>query len=127
MYSMGWLSKKKGEDVIDLSQMQKREHIPRQESSVAKPTLDLSSQRGSPSDFLSSLARVGNAQPSTPPREASSGSVQYGGAIAAQLRAARAGGFVEVNELKLKLDDANYKIERLERKVRELEERLRMS
>ena len=67
------------------------------------------------SDFLSSLANVG-----------STGNATSGLGVTGNLREARRRNLVgsEVNELKIKLEDTEYKLRNLTDKVRQLEEKI---
>lgn len=124
--------KKKGSEIIDLTDMQKRGilRVHETKSSNYGETLDLtrnrdtgfsssdssesSSENNSNFDFLGGFA------------EASSNNSE---SVVDSLRVARNANAdrsrTEVNEIKLKIDDTNYKLDNLINKVRELEEKLK--
>jgi hypothetical protein len=127
---MGIFGKKRSVDVIDLSDMKKRGLLPdkipnKDPSGVVDFSFDssnISKRVGSDSDgsigsddFLSNLAGVGGGVAESP------------GNVTSSLRAARARvqSNVHVNELKLKIDDNEFKVGRLEERIKELERKLR--
>lgn len=125
---MGWF-KRKGSDVIDLSNMQKRgllpESVPEKNeegvvdfSSSSEVSPSASSSSGD-LDFLSGLA---GASASTQTNVQSSP-----GPVTSSLRMSRQKHQLEaqVNEMKLKMDDNEYRIGQLNEKIKELELKLR--
>lgn len=123
---MGWFKKRRDSDVVDFSLMQKKGLIPEaarkanEQGIVDLRTASSSGNSGSSEDFLSSLAGVGN----------SNNSSYSSGSITESLRAARrknnlTGTSLGLNEMKIKLEDAEYRIRALESRIRELEGKLR--
>jgi len=119
---MGWFRKKSGPEIIDLTDMQKRGLLPAAVPEANEHGIvDLSSgstQASSSSssgdmDFLSGLAGV-DSHPSPGP-------------VTSGLRAARHGVKTDarVNEMKLKIDDNEYKISQLSERIMELEAKLK--
>ena len=119
---MPFFKKKRSVDVVDLTDMQRRGLL---KTSIPEKNeegiVDLSSSSSSPAgDFLSSLAGFG-ANSSVERIHPSPGP------IISNLRAARQRGLADtkINELKLKLDDNDYKLNTLIERVKELEDRLK--
>lgn len=131
---MGLFGRKKGPEIIDFSDMQKRGLLPAgvpkadeqgvvDFSSVSQTQTGLLSEGNSGSggdDFLSNLAGVGAR---TEPSEVQPSP----GPVTSSLRLARQKGQLDkhVNEMRLKIDDNEYKIRKLSERVMELEEKLR--
>lgn len=126
---MGWLRKNKGPDVVDLSDMQKRGLLP-------KPTpekneagvVDLSSKRDSSSsgnfDFLGHLAGAGIGE--TGDSSIVSDLRPSPGPVISSLRSARQRGQLnsDINEMRLKMDDNEFKLSSLIEKIKEIESRI---
>lgn len=155
------LFKKRGNDVVDLSEMYKREqqknsHTQHQETSPQVDTIDFSQNTQSPQsqptqqtqsdsssnnfDFLGNLAQASST--SSDPTQSSHQSQRFSevpqrespGPITSQLRQARqvsAGTHTQlhsdshVNELKIKLDDNDYKLRDLVERIEKIEAKLR--
>lgn len=111
---MAWFGKRKS-DVIDMTRMR---HLLPASSDNEVEEIDLSnvqkpaSSGTSSFDFLGSLASAQNLESSSGP-------------ITESLRDARRAKMGGVNELKIKLEDSEYKINDLTNRVREMEKRLR--
>jgi hypothetical protein len=128
--TMGLFGRKKSSEVVDLSDMQKRGLLKREAripESNTSGVVDFSSSSGSSStgkdvsrdvDFLSGLAGAGVDL---------RGSNESYGNVTDSLRAARRRNIAsaDLNEMKLKVDDNEFKIEQLNEKIKELEMKLR--
>ncbi len=132
---MKWLKKRRGDDVVDLTHMNipqrpaPRETVPvnahgmvdlSQTSPPPSPTPTQNTTSVSPNmDFLGSMASASQTpqqQPSTPSP----------GNITSTLRAARgATPHAAINEVKLKVDDHDFKMQQLEKRIADLEDKLR--
>jgi hypothetical protein len=124
--------KKRGVDVVDLTDMRRRGLLPKEDfKTEGTEMLDFSGNSISSSfgssrqsvtgdeDFLSSLAGVGQSN--------SIGvSSSSPGHLTDSLRSARrrSNENAEINELRLKLDDSDFKLRSLTEKIKEIERRL---
>ena len=119
--------KKKSPGVVDLSDMQKRGLLNSVPEKNADEIIDYSKREGSvenisqtqENNFLSNLAGANT--------DSSTQNFPSPGPVTSSLRAARRSGQLDqqVSELKIKLEDAEYKIGSLTEKIKELELRLR--
>ncbi len=124
---MGFFKKKRGADIIDFTNMMKRGLIsPADNKSGEHEVIDFSSSRNAfPSsspignsnggdDFLSGLAGAGDVE-------------QSPGPITDSLRLARRRNTEssDIRELRLKIDDNDFKLNNLIEKVREIERKIR--
>ena len=119
---MGWFSRK-NKEVIDLTKLrdsgvlQRSQEIARQNQSLnsnSKDVVDLSSfgsSGNSGNDFLDSLASVGIASNASE-------------SVVDKLKAARHSNIGAVNELKNKIEDIEYKLERFIERLKKIEEKL---
>ena len=142
---MGWFSKK-DEDVIDLTHLQNRgilkrsseiaqnviknpsgERIidlsgtntsPTPQTSTTSTSSDNSSALGFLSDFASAATHTDSTQQSSYFAESAPGSMTE------NIRAARRAKFGEVNQLKLKLEDTEFKLEQTLQRLTKIEEKL---
>ncbi len=111
---------KKQNDVIDFTEMQRREvtkKSPEKMIDFSSKVNPSQSSNGDPNDFFGSLAGANNAS-----------SNSYGDSIIDNLREARQrnqNGSVAFNEMKIKLEDAEFRISQLSERVRQLETKLR--
>lgn len=107
--------KKKGVEIVDLTDMEKRGLLEKSKkiSGSSGDMIDFSSKSenlGNPAgDFLSNLAGVGNT-----------------GSVTDSLRTARKRNIEnsELNEMRLKMDDNDFKLNSLIERVKELERKL---
>ena len=117
---MGWFSRK-NKEVIDLTKLrdsgvlQRSQEIARQNQSLnSNDVVDLSSSGSSGNsgnDFLDSLASVGAASNASE-------------SVVDKLKAARHSNIGAVNELKNKIEDIEYKLERFIERLKKIEEKL---
>ena len=126
---MGFFSRKRSPDVVDLTDMRIRGMLPDKLEVIEtdkEGMIDFSSQvsskrgdssTGSAGDFLSSLAGVG----------ASAAASSSSGGVTESLRTARRRniGNAEINELRIRLEDSEYKINKLSQRIMELESKIR--
>ena len=120
---MGWFGRKKGVEVVDLTEMRKRGLLRRRrekdevvELGSVKPSASSGASGASALGFLDSLASA-NA--------ASSGSQGSGyGSYSDKLKSLRSSRLAEFNSMKVKLEDFEYKIERLIERLEKIEARL---
>ena len=128
--------KKKGSEIIDFTELYKRERpkIQRASSQLARDgVVDFSSgystsdlnRSDSASDFLSGLAGAGES--SGPSNNEVKPLYPSPGPVTSSLRRARSEANFgdKINEMRLKLDDSDYKLNSLIEKMKELELRIR--
>ncbi|MCH7568100.1 MAG: hypothetical protein IIA87_01645 [Nanoarchaeota archaeon] len=125
---MGLFRRKKGSEVIDFTNLYNRELIKQSGESAENDVVDLSTNQSQDTfsnsdDFLSGLAGVGavaDTQVQTSERIGA-------GPITSSLRKARQESNIHAkfNEIKLKIDDTDYKLNNLIEKVKEIEHRVR--
>jgi len=125
---MGLFRRKKGSEVIDFTNLYNRGLIKQSGESAENDVVDLSTNQSqntfsNSDDFLSGLAGVGagaDTQVQTSERIGA-------GSITSSLRKARqeASIHAKFNEIKLKIDDTDYKLNNLIEKVKEIEHRVR--
>lgn len=107
------LFRKKKQDVIDFSLMQKKGFL-RESKANEREVIDFSGNSAKTDsggfDFLSGLANAGGSS----------------GTVTESLREARRKKIEssEINELRLKLDDSDFKLKTLTERIKELERRL---
>jgi len=122
---MGFFGKKNNKEVIDFTELQRRGVIREQSVKNEPDVVDLSSISGSSvnsesssnpaGDFLSSLAGVGASE-----------GANFGSSVTDSLRDARARNVnPQINEIKIKVEDNEYKLKDLSEKILELERKLR--
>ena len=125
---MSWFKKKRDNyDSIDFTELQKRKILKEKISSegiidMNSSASSVNSSSGSDSNFgfLSNLARAGSVKSNNLDMTKSP-------SISDSLREARRKSMIgtEINELRIKLEDNEYKLSNLVDKVRQLEEKLR--
>jgi len=117
---MGWF-KKRGVDVIDLTDMEKKGLLQRQRGANDGDVVDLvpsgSSNISSKGGGVPTLGFLDNLAGASSSGESSS--------VGESLRNARGSALGQVNQLKIKLEDMEYKMEKLVERLSELESRIR--
>ena len=132
---MGWFRKRRGEDVIDLTDLYKRGLLKSQEvteeSTSDGDLVDFSSSGGvgggesssssgsegaSALGFLSNLAGAGSS--------AGESSDPSYGSYTNKLKEARRSNLAEFNTMRIKLEDLEYKLDRFIERIDKMEEKL---